>query len=284
VRTVLWGESMGGLVTAAAIEAHPDVFDGAIVLCGVVGGSTRWWDVNGLALAEAYAAAFGWPAAWGTPEVPDPDLSWADDVAPLVAGQIADPANRSRFEFVRVVIGADPADFYSGGLWLTMSLATEARLELARRAGGQPLAVPLGGWTLDDDARAELAGSGVSVDVDTLLGAMNRRAALVETDPVARSYLTAHAEPTGVLARPVLTVHTAADTIVALDNEERYRDRVSAAGASSLLAQAVVDRAGHCTFPSEVLARAVSTMTAWLETGVAPSQAQLAGLASIPDR
>ncbi len=281
-RVVVWGESMGGLVTVAAIEARPDVFDGAIALCGIVGGSLEWWDTNGLALAEAYAAAFGWPARWGTPEHPAADLSWADDVAPLVSRQLGDPANQERFEFIRLAIGADPSDFYTGGLWLTMSLATEARVELTRRAGGQPLSAPDDGWMLDLEARRELTASGL--DVDTLLGAMNRRAALVETDGAARAYLAAHAEPSGELTRPVLSIHTAADTIVPLDNQERYRQRVVAAGSAGLLAQAVVPTTGHCTFTPETLTGALSTMTDWLETGAVPSPAELLGVTTLAGR
>ncbi len=281
-RVVVWGESMGGLVTVAAIEARPDVFDGAIALCGIVGGSLEWWDTNGLALAEAYAAAFGWPARWGTPERPAPDLSWADDVAPLVARQLGDPANRGRFEFVRLVIGADAADFYTGGLWLTMSLATEARVELSRRSGGQPLAVPDDGWTLGLDARRELSAWGL--DIDTLLDVMNGRAALVETDGAARGYLAAHAEPTGALTRPVLSIHTAADTIVPVRNQERYRQRVVAAGTVALLAQAVVPTTGHCTFVPGTYTGALTNMTAWLATGAAPSPAELLGVTTLAGR
>ena len=74
-RTLAWGESMGGLVVAAALEAHPDTFDGAVSLCGIVGGGTNWWTTNGLTLARAYDAAFGWPAEWGTADAPAPTSS-----------------------------------------------------------------------------------------------------------------------------------------------------------------------------------------------------------------
>jgi len=34
-RTIAWGHSLGGMVTAALIQTHPDRFDAALPMCGV---------------------------------------------------------------------------------------------------------------------------------------------------------------------------------------------------------------------------------------------------------
>jgi pimeloyl-ACP methyl ester carboxylesterase len=51
-RVYTWGRSMGGLVSVLLAERHPDWVTGAASACGVLGGSTRFFD---LALDVAYA-------------------------------------------------------------------------------------------------------------------------------------------------------------------------------------------------------------------------------------
>ena len=38
-RTIAWGHSLGGLISAGLIQRYPERFSGALVMCGVVGGS-----------------------------------------------------------------------------------------------------------------------------------------------------------------------------------------------------------------------------------------------------
>ena len=38
-RTIAWGESMGGMITAGLVERHPRRFDGALPFCGILGGA-----------------------------------------------------------------------------------------------------------------------------------------------------------------------------------------------------------------------------------------------------
>src|SRR6266540_373262 len=63
--TLLAGFSMGSLVAYESIEKYGGVYDGAMPSCSVGAGAPRAWD-GSLAVATAYDAVFGWPAAWGT--------------------------------------------------------------------------------------------------------------------------------------------------------------------------------------------------------------------------
>ena len=51
-RTIVWGDSLGGLITEVVSEKHPEWVDGAIPLCGVLAGPNKNLD---LALDVAYA-------------------------------------------------------------------------------------------------------------------------------------------------------------------------------------------------------------------------------------
>ena len=51
-RTIAWGQSLGGLITAGLAELYPTRFAGALPMCGVVAGSVGTW--NQL-LDEAFA-------------------------------------------------------------------------------------------------------------------------------------------------------------------------------------------------------------------------------------
>jgi hypothetical protein len=281
--TVAWGESMGGLVVAGALEAHPDTFDGAVSLCGILGGGTNWWETNGLTLARAYDAAFGWPAEWGTAEAPRADLQFWTDVAPIAAGQIEDPAVRARWEFIRLVIGAPMDDFYAGGALLAMSLATTGRVDLVARAGGQPLAAPDGGYRLPDDLRAALAFQGL--DAPPLLAHMNAAAeAAGPPDPAARAWLAAHNDPVGAIRGPVLALHTQADTIVPSSNLAVYTDRVAAAGNADwlLTGTAQVVGGGHCRFSTPQLSAAASLVDRWATSGDRPDPEALTPILESP--
>ncbi len=269
--TLAWGESMGGLVVAAALEAHPDTFDGGVSLCGIVGGATNWWDTNGLTLARAYEATFGWPAEWGTTEAPRADLQFWTEVAPTVASQIEDLEQRSRWEFIRLVIGAPADDFYEGGALLAMSLATTGRADLAAHAGGQPLAAPADGYHLSDDLLAALAFQGL--DAVPLLDHMNAAAeAAGPPDPAARAWLVAHHDPTGAIQGPMLAIHTQADTLVPASNLTVYADRVAAAGDADRLITATADvvGGGHCTFSTPQLSAAAELVDRWVTSGQRP--------------
>ncbi|MGH3469190.1 MAG: hypothetical protein ACRDQF_15830, partial [Thermocrispum sp.] len=65
-RTLLAGFSMGSVITFASIERYPRFYDGAMPSCPVGAGTPRTWDGT-LAIAKAYDAVYGWPAAWGEP-------------------------------------------------------------------------------------------------------------------------------------------------------------------------------------------------------------------------
>jgi pimeloyl-ACP methyl ester carboxylesterase len=51
-RTIAWGHSLGGIITAGLIQRYPDRFSGALPMCGVLSGGVATWNT---ALDAAFA-------------------------------------------------------------------------------------------------------------------------------------------------------------------------------------------------------------------------------------
>src|ERR1700674_4694110 len=43
-RTIAWGHSLGGIITAGLIQRHPNRFNGALPMCGVLSGGVATWN------------------------------------------------------------------------------------------------------------------------------------------------------------------------------------------------------------------------------------------------
>jgi len=43
-RTIAWGHSLGGIITAGLIQRFPDRFDAALPMCGVLSGGVGFWN------------------------------------------------------------------------------------------------------------------------------------------------------------------------------------------------------------------------------------------------
>jgi pimeloyl-ACP methyl ester carboxylesterase len=282
-RTILWGFSMGSVVSFKSIELYPDVYDGVIPACAVGAGTSMIWDVS-MAMALAYDVGFGWPAEWGTfDDVLDEGLDFETVVAPTLTAQVSEPTNSGGFEFIRLVTDLPAQEFYTGTNWLftNMYFTTEARAELERRAGGTIVQNTNHIYSLTDEEKDYLGTLGV--DADALLAEMNA-ATTIEADPAARAYVESYADYTGNIQNPVLTLHTTVDGLVVASNERVYAETVAAAGASDNLVQTYTESVGHCTFSGEQLITTLTAMDTWLETGTAPTDATFpTALGFVPD-
>jgi len=113
-RTIMWGRSLGGLVTLGMIEKFPGLYDGAVALCPPAAGAPRRFD-QALDVALAYNVAFeNWNDAWGTPGDLRDDLNFLTEVAPSIP-----PPNSAgrygRWEFIRLVNRIPGDTYYSAG-------------------------------------------------------------------------------------------------------------------------------------------------------------------------
>lgn len=268
-RTILWGISLGSLVTFRSIEKYPNLYDGAIPACGIGAGTPRAVD-RGVDLLLAYDVTFGWPSAWGSIGDVRDDLDFETEVAPLLLAQGTNLSNLGRFEFIRLVNRLPAEQFYTGANWLftDMFFNTEGRAELERRAGGPVAQNQDHSYSLTPEQTAYLGTLGVNANV--LLADMNAERK-VKADRSARKYARRFATPTGKLKRPVITLHTTTDGLVTVDNEFAYRETVEERGRERFLLQVFTNSVGHCTFTPEQLLSTVKAMESWLSTDSRPA-------------
>jgi len=295
-RTIAWGHSLGGMVTAALIQQHPDRFDAALPMCGVLSGGVSTWN-------SALDAAF----AFKTLLAPGSGLQVVDIANPAANLQLAEqalviaqstPQGRARLALVSALsdtpgwflpTSPQPATTDFAGqqgnqfLWaafVDLPFIFSFRAELESRAQGNP------SFNTGMDYRNQLAASldraevsalytQAGLDVETDLNTLNN-AARISADPHALTYLAQNFTFDGLIHVPVLTMHTDGDGLVVAQNESAYLQEVAEAGNTSLLRQVFVHRAGHCSFtPAETLT-AVQALLNRLNTGAWPALQPLA--------
>lgn len=286
MRTIAWGDSLGGIITAGLVQLHPERFSGAMPLCGVLSGGLGTWNQ---ALDSSFA--FDILLAGGTlspVHITNPAAGFNTAQALIQAAQQT-PQGRARIALSAALAdlpgwfsstSPEPAstDFTAQEqnqfLWQTqvdLAFAFFGRQELEMRAGGNP------SWNIGVDYRQQLLRSvdrrevealykeaGLSLDKD--LAALNK-APRITPDLKASLYLSKFITFNGDLDIPVLTMHTTGDGLVVNENEQSYASVVREAGDNNLLRQVFVHRAGHCTFtPAENLA-GLQTLIHRLDTG-----------------
>jgi pimeloyl-ACP methyl ester carboxylesterase len=270
-RIILWGVSMGGLITQASIEKYSGIYDAGIPMCSLSAGAPRYFDWA-LGIGLAYDVTLGWPEAWGSVGDVRDDVTW-EEVAPIYFAQAGDPANAGKLEFIRLVNDLPAEDFYwfpLPGFWMLMQMNTANRAEIETRAGGPVSQNQDHVYILSEEEIAYLNDLGV--DAEALLVEMNARTD-IQARRSARKYMERYADPSGEITRPILSLHTRTDSICPVENESAYRETVAAAGKEDMLVQVYTDSVGHCVFTPEQVLAALAAMEHWLDTGTPPDPA-----------
>ena len=291
-RTIAWGHSLGGMITAGLVQLFPDRFTAALPMCGVVAGGPGVWN-QGLD-SELVLTTLLAPGAFKIINFTgfgDAGLNYNKALAVLDAVQKDpnDKAGRARVALSAALADVpgwvDPAspepaadDFVAQeanqAAWdsnIDFLFAFFGRAELEARAGGQY------SWNTGVDYRVQLshsidlaevkalyaaAGLDLNKDLDTLNAAPR-----IAANPAAVAYVSKYITYNGHLNMPVLTMHTTGDGLVEVTDENAYASVVRSAGDNSMLRQVFVHRAGHCTFtPGETIS-AFQTLIHRLDTG-----------------
>jgi hypothetical protein len=287
--TIAWGQSLGGVLTAALLEREPDRFDGGVAMCGVLGGTValadQYLDLV-FVLRELLA-----PGAFAVSGGDDPQAA-VDVLGSAAVAAQGTPAGRARLALAAAVAGIpawagagsprpDAADVGSQQAALFDNLGTVApfavflRAELAGRFGGEPatnVGVDYAALLAGSDAAGTVAAlyerAGLDLDADlAALAAADR----VTADPAARAAAAELVTLDGGLEDPLLTLHDEGDALATAQHERAYADAVVRAGSQDLLRQVWTARAGHCIFtPAETVA-ALDVVVDRIETGSWPS-------------
>jgi hypothetical protein len=280
-RILIYGSSMGGHVVVGSLEKYPELYDGGVAECGVVGGVLQ---LDYLVAANAAADYFAgtnmfapenrglraqialldeqiYPALGPLPEFEfdENSLTGIETPAPEVDLTPAGEVYRS----VQIMLSGGPRPFAVEGF-----AGAYAATLLAPRLlyGLLPGGVVTAGS--NQDTIYELDPS-FRVDVATVNAEVYRLAA----DPEERAKYSF----TGNLQDPLLTIHDTGDLFVPVVNERWYRQMVDAAGNGDLLVQRAVRRFLHCDFSLAERETTFNDLINWVNTGAKPEGEDMLG-------
>ena len=270
------GHSMGGHITAAAIEeetyatANNKVkYAGAVPMCGVV-GDTALFDEFAAMQVTAQAVA-------GTPDTAF--TSWSTIVAQVTAAlfssfpsasapsaQIATTATGANYASVLQNITGGARPLFAQGLayggafpsaYGTFGSDGTVNGILTKRVADTNGFT----YTIDGDAVASTALNAVVQKVTAVPGANRLR----------RDGLRWIPKINGEFQVPVVSIHTLGDLYVPFSMEQVYQQRATAKGNSGWLVQRAIRGASHCDFTVAEQVDAFDAMIKWERDGVKPS-------------
>jgi pimeloyl-ACP methyl ester carboxylesterase len=284
-RTIAWGHSLGGIITAGLIQRYPRLFQAALPMCGVLAGGVATWNT---ALDSEFAFQQLIDPAVQTVNITNPGANLTGAIQAANTAQQT-PQGQARLALSAALgdtpgwftpLSPEPAasDFAAQEsnqlLWDTQvdfPFVFAFRAELEARAGGNP------SWTAGVNFAQQLRKSADFREVKALYRAAGlnlgqdlrtlQHATPVAAKPAAVRYLAQNISFTGRINIPVLSMHTTGDGLVQPENEQAYASVVRKAGRSQLLRQIFVHRAGHCAFTPAETITAVQTLLRRMATG-----------------
>jgi pimeloyl-ACP methyl ester carboxylesterase len=248
-RTIVTGHSMGGLLTVALVEKHPEHYDAGLALCGALEPShafTKRREFDAIVLFDYY-----FPGIIGSAARPAPE----GGIGPAAAAKLTEAvhADPAKAEALRQWLGLKKASEIPG----LVGFMTAIQMELVQRAGGNPF-----------DNRDTVYSGGPDE------AGVNRGVKRYGADAKAAAYLREFFTTTGKLERPVLALHTTYDPVVPAWAANGYRDLVQITGSEAHFVQRWVVRDGHCTMtPAEIIG-AFNDLVKWLDAGTRPSHGE----------
>lgn len=264
-KTFITGHSMGGHITAAAIEDeayatanHKVKYNGAVPMCGVV-GDTELFDYFAGAQVAAQALA-------GLPKYPTPD--WLD-ISAQVGATLFTNFTTSPPDISTTATGTKYASVIQN-----LTGGPRPMFDLGFKAGGS-FAYVWGVFGSDGTVNGILNKSTLdtnrftyTIDGDTAgSSALNASAlkltAAADANRLRTDGLRWIPKANGEFRIPVVTLHTLGDLYVPFSMEQVYNKRVAAKGNSQWLVQRAVRGITHCDFTVKEQVEAFDAMLKW---------------------
>lgn len=241
-KVYLIGASEGALISTMLLERSPQTYDGALALCGPLGGAPyQIKHLNDFRVVFDYFFPDVLPG--NAVEVPeDAFLSWeypdGSGYKKTIGEAIAtDPdATRQLFKVTRAAFDPENPATLSDSAQDILFYNVWGMNDLIQTADGNPYGNRhTWYWGSDNDWT-------LNIGVDRF-----------RADRFARRYLRNYYQPSGELKAPLVALHTTHDPVVPFRHEVIYFLRTLAAGNLERLTVLPVLRYGHCEFtPQEV--------------------------------
>jgi pimeloyl-ACP methyl ester carboxylesterase len=278
-RVIVWGYSMGGLVSTALAEQKPAAVDGALAMCASIGGAVGMMN---MALDGAYA--------FRTLVAPESDIRLVhidDDrangkrVGDALSVAMQTPEGRARVALAGVLAGIPgwtssdrpepaPGDFDAQVAEIARSFTMGTflpRVDQEKRAGGAF------SWNRGVDYRRQLARSQrrglvealyrkAGLDLDADLARLNA-GQRIDADPKAVDYMMRNYTPSARPAVPVVAVQAIGDGLTSPSLQRGYAEAARGRDVRSLYVRA----AGHCSLTPQATLAAIRLLDRRLQSG-----------------
>jgi pimeloyl-ACP methyl ester carboxylesterase len=298
-KAIAWGMSMGGLVTTAIAEKHPNKIDGALSMCSSMAGAVGMMNMA-LDGAFAFRTLVAPDSGIALVNTGDDRANGAKVAAALVEAQKT-PAGRARVALAGVLAGipgwTDPkasrpseTDYEGQQREMAKTFAMGVFLprdDQEKRAGG------VYSWNEGTDYGKQLemsgrldmvkalyksAGLSLDSDLETLAGT-----ARIKADPSAVDYMKRFYTPTAVPGVPMLAVQAMGDGMTSPSLQHGYALAASRKVSAQQFSSRWLPQAGHCNFSEGDLLAAIEQIRLRVATGGwAPEAAPFAAFTPSP--
>ncbi len=251
------GRSLGALITVMLAETYPGDYQGALALCGPLGGGRQ--EIDYVANVRVLFDFF-FPGVIPGDALHVPPMEFSADspvVKAIVAAILAEPQKAVALASVdQIELPYRTLSELVLSIVRPLGYNIRGTNDLLARTGGQSPFGNLNTW---------YTGLGLyDVTVNAGVGRFAAKDAAIR-------YLNDYYRPRGSLGLPLLTLHTTMDPDVPFAHEAALAKIVAAARTSKWLAQQSVQRYGHCNVtPAEVLLT-LGRLVNWAEKGEKPA-------------
>jgi len=273
---LMTGASMGGHVTGVIIEQYPQLFAGALPICGVLGDYALFDYFTDFNLAAQQLGT-------GSSTFPVDTVTYLTSTVPAVKSNLAAfpggwpsflNADGTNFKnLVELRSGGDRPNFDEAWFfWNTFP-------DFASGPGNFLFDLGLGGGNLPraPGVAVNNVGTVYQFDSDPALTPdeeeLNYLIFRVEAQPQTRHKQGLAQVPTitGDIDMPVLTLHNLGDLFVPVLNQVEYVNRVNAHGKGDLLVQRAIRGVLHCDFTPQEFSQAFIDLVTWVDLGLKPA-------------
>lgn len=268
------GVSMGGHVTAAAIEAEAQVnatnkvkYAGAVPMCGVLGDTELFNYFGGYQVAAQQLAGF--------PITSFPTTDFAA-LAPAIQSALwstfPTQTNAQGDKLKNVVMNLSGGDrpFYKEG-WANAGNQGSIFASL----GGDGTINGILTQNVLDTTQLFYKVDAVSASTTALDTSFNNSAFKIrptaDSNRLRRDGLRWIPTSPGDISIPVVSIHTLGDLFVPFKMEQVYFDRTKAKGTDRFLVQRAIRNVGHCAFTTAEATTAFDDMVKWEAGGPKPA-------------
>jgi pimeloyl-ACP methyl ester carboxylesterase len=272
-RSFLMGHSLGGGIGLYLAERYPDQYDGALLMCGMVGGSLLQTQYIGnvRALFDFFFPDSPFPGG----AITSPGKVISPQEVQMYLGSLLTSPNQAVREATAAKLltiastEQAPLPFISAALMPTLVGSVAGALNFHSRGIDNLLELSNGKSPFDNTADYVWkegpvpSTSPLAPVLQSMISGANAGIERFAIDPKVENYLEHHFTPTGALRIPVLTIHNAYDPGVPAFHERVLADRVEKAGASQMLRQELRAAPGHCVIAAGDAVQSFQRMVAW---------------------